>query len=38
MVEFDVGQNVMVESEPKWFVLEKAGAVSYCVQVGEGKW
>ena len=42
--EFDIGQSVMVENvrgEPKWLpgiVLEKAGAVSYRVQVGEGVW
>ena len=44
MREFDIGQSVMVENvrgEPKWLpgiVLEKAGAVSYRVQVGEGVW
>ena len=44
MREFDSGQRVLVENlrgEPKWLpgtIIEKAGSVSYHVQVGEGIW
>ena len=44
MREFDIGQRVLVENlrgEPKWLpgtMIEKAGSVSYHVQVGDGIW